>query len=123
MHYRKLSGGSLSYVGWSVGYQLPPESDLIDEILLAVGKALYLANNFESKCKVMLQAANIVDIMEADPVISLEQIVEKLPKPQMLDGTLQALAPHMSQEQSEVLKKARLARNGGGDGLSRPRDL
>jgi hypothetical protein len=28
-----------------VGYRPPPESDLIDEIMLATGKALYLANS------------------------------------------------------------------------------
>jgi hypothetical protein len=98
-------------MSWSVGNGLPPESDLIDEILLAAGKALYLANCFESKCQGVLRAAHVTDIIEADPVISLEQIGAKLPKPKMLDGTLQDLSPHMSQAELTVLQKARLARN------------
>jgi len=67
-------------MGWSVGCRPLPESDLIDEILLAAGKALHLANMFESKCSFVLRIANlVVDIIEHDPVIALGQAAALLP--------------------------------------------
>lgn len=102
-------------MGWSVGYRPPAEADLIDEILLAAGKALYLANVFEAKCKAVLRAADFVQIAEADPVQSLEEVAARLPRPKMLDATLRDLSSRlgidMSGQQSSALTKARLARN------------
>lgn len=72
---------------WSVGWEVPPEADLIDEILLAAGKALYVANRFEAKCSFVLTTANFVDLIEADPVASLEEIASRIPAEQMLGGT------------------------------------
>lgn len=102
-------------MGWSVGRRPLPESDLIDEILLSAGKALYLANMFESKCAFVLQIANLTDIIEADPVISLERATAMLPGGKMLGGTLRDLLSRtdvgISEEQSTTITKARLARN------------
>jgi hypothetical protein len=102
-------------VGWSAGYRPPPESDLIDEILLAAGKALYLANMFESKCSNVLRVANFEDIIQNDPVITLEQISALLPNAKMLGKTLQELFArtdmNVRQEQAMLLEKAREARN------------
>jgi hypothetical protein len=58
----------------SVGYRPAPESDLIDEILLAAGKALYLANQFESKCKFVLSVADAEETLKDDPVLSLGEL-------------------------------------------------
>jgi hypothetical protein len=102
-------------MGWSVGRRPLPESDLIHEILLSAGKALYLANMFESKCAFVLQIANLTDIIEADPVISLERATVMLPGGKMLGGTLRDLLSRndvgISEEQSATITKARLARN------------
>jgi hypothetical protein len=102
-------------MGWSVGHRPPPESALIDEILLAAGKALYWANQFESKCKDVLQFAYFIEILEADPVISLEEVAARIPSPKMLNRTLQDLSSNttigLNQEQSAILAKAREARN------------
>ena len=102
-------------MGWSVGYRLPPESDLIDEILLAAGKALYLANLFESKCSDVLRTAHLVDLIRDDPVVALEQASALLPSDKMLGKTLQELFTrtdiNVSQEHITLLEKAREARN------------
>jgi hypothetical protein len=101
-------------VGWSVGYKPPPESDLIDEILLAAGKALYLANRFESNCRHVLGIANLVDLIK-DPVTSLEEVAAKLPKEKMLGPTLQGLLSHADMsirpDEAAALTKAKEARN------------
>jgi hypothetical protein len=101
-------------VGWSVGYQPPPESDLIDEILLAAGKALYLANRFESNCQHVLGIANLVDLIK-DPVTSLEEVAAKLPEDKMLGPTLQGLFSHADMgirpDEATALTKAKEARN------------
>ena len=102
-------------MGWPVGYRLPPESDLIDQILLAAGKALYLANRFEVNCSYILRIANLADIVQADPVLSLEEALSRLPADQMLGRTLRDLSSRtdlgMTQDKSTALTQARLARN------------
>lgn len=102
-------------MGWSVNYRLPPESDLIDEILLAAGKALYLANRFESKCSYVLRIANFVDIAQNDPVATVEQIAALLPDDKMLGKTLRELFAltdmNAREEQVTLLEEARKARN------------
>jgi len=98
-----------------VGWEIAPEADLIDEILLAAGKALYLANRFEAKCSYVLAVANFVDLIKADPVATLEDIASRLPAEQMLGGTLQDLLTRsdigVTPEVSAALSRARLARN------------
>jgi len=93
----------------------PRESDLIDEILLAAGKALYLANRFELKCKRVLHVAHLADIIRDDPVVALEQAVAQLPGEKKLYDTLAELIARsdtgVSQERAATLHKARKARN------------
>jgi hypothetical protein len=102
-------------MGWSVGYRPPRESDLIDEILLAAGKALYLANRFEEKCSYVLRMANLVDLLESDPVLTLEEAASRLPAGHMLGRTVRDLASRtdmgMTQDMVAALTNARLARN------------
>jgi len=50
-------------MGWSIGYKLPKEPELLDE-LLAGGKALYLASAFESKCRYVLWIAKLTHHFE-----------------------------------------------------------
>jgi hypothetical protein len=102
-------------MGWSVGWAVPPEADLIDEILLAAGKALYLANRFEAKCSLVLTTANLTDLIKTDPVATLEHIASRLPADQMLGGTLRDLLTRtdmgVTPAVSAGLTRARLARN------------
>lgn len=102
-------------MGWSIGYRLPHESDLIDEVLLAAGKALYLANRFEGKCSYVLRMASLSDLLEADPVLSLEEAACRLPADTMLGRTLRDLGSRtdmgLTQDMLAALTQARLARN------------
>lgn len=102
-------------MGWSVGYRLPYESDLIDEILLANGKSLYLANRFEGNCRYVLRVAKFADAIKADPVLSLEEVAAALSADKMLGPTLRELSSRadiaISPEQVAMLGQARNARN------------
>jgi hypothetical protein len=103
-----------------IGYRPPPESDLIDEILLAAGKALYLANEFEVKCKFVLTVAYAEEALKADPVIALqeelmrEHLSAKVPRRKRLHGILRDLTtvpPGIREHESLALERARDARN------------
>lgn len=106
-------------MGRSVGFRPPPESDLIDEILLAAGKALYLVNQFESKCRFVLSVADAEEALKEDPVLSLEELSSKLTAKRpwgkiVLSQTLKGLAevpPGVREHESLTLEKARAARN------------
>jgi hypothetical protein len=100
---------------WTVGWRIEPESDLIAEILLAVGKALYIANRFEANCKTVLKAAHFVDIITDDPAVTLAEIAGRMPADKMLGPTLGDLFAHagirVKPQQAEALTKAKTARN------------
>lgn len=108
-------------MGWSLGWQ-PPDSDLVDVALLAAGKALYLCNSFEAKCRSVLRAMHIAEVMiahpdrDADPIASLEELIRSLPLGKTLHGTLNNIEARanlvgMSEDDRSALTKAREARN------------
>lgn len=102
-------------MGWSLSYVKPPrEPQLLDALFLAAGKALHLANRFESKCQYILRIARLVKQAPADPVLSLQEIIESLPPDKMLGGTLKDLVqwgPGAGVVDRELLDRARAARN------------
>jgi hypothetical protein len=104
----------------SIGYRPPPESDLIDEILLAAGKALYLANDFEAKCKSVLLVAYTEEALKTDPVGFLQEelmrkhLSAKLPPQKKLHQILQDLKtvpPGTRERENLALERAKIARN------------
>ncbi len=56
-----------------------PESEMTDAAMLAVGRALYLCNQFESKCRFILRNMEVIDRVSADPVASLTEVFIDLP--------------------------------------------
>ena len=46
-------------MGWSLSHLQHSNPALVDQALLSAGKALYLANAFESKCRFVLRIANL----------------------------------------------------------------
>ncbi|MFI9276048.1 hypothetical protein ACIGXM_36005 [Kitasatospora sp. NPDC052896] len=101
-------------MGWSLGYLKPREPELLDALFMSAGRALYLANAFESKCKYLLRIGNLMDAFEADPVVALQDAITALPADKMLGPTLRDLGDHLSWARSwdtDVLDKARKARN------------
>lgn len=99
---------------WTLGYQRVRESALVDDVLLAAGRALHLANAFEVKCSHVLRMANMAAVSEDDPVAALEEVISRVPADKMLAGTLHDLARHFTNPNTadiDALNKARLARN------------
>jgi hypothetical protein len=47
-------------MGWSLGYLPPQEPELLDRFFLTVGRALFLASQFEEKCRFVLRIAKLV---------------------------------------------------------------
>lgn len=56
-------------MGWSLDYLKPSEPQLLDALFLSAGRALHLANAFESKCQYVLRMANLAETAQADPVL------------------------------------------------------
>ncbi|MFD5627163.1 hypothetical protein [Streptomyces sp. NPDC127072] len=101
-------------MGWSLGYLKPREPRLLDALFLSAGKALHLANSFESKCQYVLRMANFAETAQSDPVLSLQEIIATLPPDKMLGGTLRDLSnTRLGSRASDfnLLDGARKARN------------
>ncbi|MFF7969121.1 hypothetical protein ACFZC3_27675 [Streptomyces sp. NPDC007903] len=79
-------------MGWSLSYLKPREPRLLDALFLSAGRALHLANAFESKCQYVLRMANLAEAAQADPVLGLQEMINSLPPNKMLGGTLRELA-------------------------------
>lgn len=100
-------------MGWSLNYLPPKEPELIDAFFLAVGKALYLSNAFEAKCRFVLRIAKLAHHYEesgdASATISLAQAL----KDKMLGQTINGLGafPEISSTDITLLEEAKDARN------------
>jgi hypothetical protein len=103
-------------MGWSLGVRLP-ESEITDAAMLAAGRALYICNQFEAKCRIVLRNMQIIDRIASDPVASLAETFSDLPSsPKMLGGTLEKIkakaeAFGVTEAQLGALVKAKDARN------------
>jgi hypothetical protein len=101
-------------MSWSLGYLKPREPRLLDALFLSAGRALHLANSFESKCQYVLRMAHFAETAQADPVLSLQEIIATLPPDKMLGGTLRDLSNTQLGSRSsdfDLLDRARKARN------------
>ncbi|BEL12832.1 hypothetical protein Q0Z83_110230 [Actinoplanes sichuanensis] len=102
-------------MSWSLSVRATRNPELVDAVLLAAGKSLYIANAFEAKCKSVLQIFNLVTAVEADSIRSLEDTLASLPPDRKLHQTIQGILAHEDfgdrASVSEVLGKAREARN------------
>ncbi|WP_432009251.1 hypothetical protein [Streptomyces bacillaris] len=100
-------------MGWSLSRFAPPHPELLDALFLAVGRALHLANAYENKCQYVLRVGNMVTAGQADPVLTLDELIASTPMDQMLGGTLHSLANHPVgvTMDMDILHKAREARN------------
>ncbi|WP_162641518.1 hypothetical protein [Streptosporangium sp. 'caverna'] len=102
-------------MSWSLSRLKPREPELLDATFLSAGRALYLANEFESKCQFVLRISNLISVVQDDPVLSLQEAISSLPREKMLGATLKDLTQHtlggFDSEDIDVLDKARKARN------------
>lgn len=101
-------------MGWSLSYLKPREPRSLDALFLSAGRALHLANAFESKCQYVLRMANLAEAAQADPVLGLQEMINGLPPDKMLGGTLRDLANTSLGSRTsdfDALDGARKARN------------
>ncbi|GAA2523356.1 hypothetical protein [Streptomyces longisporus] len=98
---------------WSLGYLPPREPELLDALHLSLGRSLYVANAFETKCRYVLRIINLVAAAQADPVADLAQAIATLPTDKLLGPTLHDLNGRMSStaETAGLLTAAKEARN------------
>ena len=74
-------------MSWSLSWF--PVDPRAEDALAAAGRALYIAAQFEDKCKYLLRLGGLAK--GADPVATLEDLIARLPKDRPLAKTLQAL--------------------------------
>lgn len=91
----------------------PIRNPWADHALLTGGRALYVAQAFEEKCRSLLRFGHLTKGAEADPIASLEDLIARLPADQLLGGTLTSLASLLpaAHKHGETLTAARGARN------------
>jgi hypothetical protein len=98
---------------WTIDLRTPQEPELLNEFLLVLGKALALANNFESKCTHYLRVIAISNATkEGASLDDIAQIALQF-RPEMLASTLKKIlqSDSISQSIRDVLNRARESRN------------
>lgn len=100
-------------MGWSLDYLTPREPELLDQFFLAVGKALYLASAFESKCQWVLRIAKIAAHYERIGDTSATVELAKALKNKLLGPTLNEMKdfPEFNANDIATLERAKDARN------------
>jgi hypothetical protein len=105
----------LRAMSWSLSLRNPHEPELLDAAFLSTGRALHIANEFESKCRFVLRVSNLIVAVQNDPVLSLREAVASVPRDKMLSATLNDLTNHtlggFDSADVDVLDRARDARN------------
>ncbi|MGY2079716.1 hypothetical protein [Modestobacter sp. SYSU DS0657] len=99
-------------MSWTLHLQ-PIRNPWADAALLVGGRALYVAQAFEDKCRSLLRFGHLVDALQADPVAKLEELIGSVPRDRLLKPTLVELArlfPEVGEHEA-VLTRAREARN------------
>jgi hypothetical protein len=99
-------------MGWTLHLQ-PIVNPWTDEALLTAGRALYVAQAFEQKCRSLLRFGHLVEYLDADPIERLEELIARVPADTQLGPTLRRLAELLPEASAnrEVLSSAREARN------------
>lgn len=100
-------------MGWSLGLEVPDSSPLSDATFAAFGKALYLANEYERKCRFLLRVARLGRYVSDHPEASFADALTSAAKDKLLAPTIAELGALSSVTASnlESLNAARVARN------------
>lgn len=98
---------------WTLSYNPPANPQLLNMFLLAVGKALCLANNFESKCNHVLRVITITDAIREGKNHDQVREVALSFEENMLGKTITRIgkAEEIRNEQINILEEARKSRN------------
>jgi len=100
-------------MAWSIGHHPPKEPELLDEFLLSLGRALYLATMFEHKCRYIVRLAQLQNnINTGEQFDAALEIVNALKDP-VLKHAITQIAEFFTLDEAAVaaLDRAREARN------------
>jgi len=100
-------------MGWSLDYLPIREPELLEQFFSAVGKALYLATDFEAKCCYVLRMAKLAHHWEETGDASATMALAKVLKDKMLCATINELKGFSEIKVADIdlLEKAKDARN------------
>ncbi len=100
-------------MGWSLSYQPPREPETLNDLFLAVGKALYIANGFEVKLRYVLRMGKLADrYKETDDLDAWLAFMETTKDPLLGRALIELSALSiMKPADINVLKRAKDARN------------
>jgi len=102
-------------MGWSLDYRGVKEPELLDEFLLAVGKALCVASAFERKCQWVLRMVKLTDYLEegGDTSRAAVNALLAVTKDKFLGPTVGDMKglPDFSADEVALLERAKDARN------------
>jgi len=101
-------------MGWSLDYHGVHDLALLDDFFLAVGKALYLANALESKCRGILPIGRLVrHLKHTDDDLDAALELTRAMRDKLLADTIRELATFSEFKATDIVKldRARLARN------------
>ena len=100
-------------MGWSLSYQSPKEPELLEQFFVTIGKALYIANQFEAKCHNVLRISNLLKYAkQTNDLDAAIRLVKELREPMLANALAALISPlRISPEQVAILEKAKDARN------------
>jgi hypothetical protein len=80
----------------------------------ATGRALFAAQEFENRCRVLLRLLNLVEIYESATDDPIDSLIARVPRDKLLGKTIDDLKRHPvfnDEDTAELLKAAKDARN------------
>lgn len=99
-------------MAWSLNHLPIRESEIVDGYLQAVGKALYLATEFEHKCRYLLRIMKIVHEHDTNPDWDGVAAFACSIKDKLLGPTLDEIRHFESEEAAfAILERGKIARN------------
>lgn len=100
-------------MAWTIGYHRVNDPLLVDDFFATLGRALYIAVEFESKCRHVLRIGRIVEHYEATGDSSAAFALVRSMKDKTLGPTISQLAHFTIAEGDEIaiLERAKDARN------------
>ena len=101
-------------MGWSLSYLTPAEPELLGKFFLIIGKSLYLATSFESKCqfvhRVLRLSAHCENTDDINEFITLMQSMKDSMLGQTIKG-MEAFPKFITADNISKLERAKDARN------------
>ena len=100
-------------MSWSLSHIFPATPGHVDRALNAAGRALYLANAYESKCHFVLRIAELSEYIERVPCASFAEALASASRDRLLGPVIARLSSvaKLDQNESAKLNEAKDGRN------------